>query len=256
MIGSATATLDAWPRRTLVRLLGGSPDVGMRQRWDALWPSLASLPQSTLRVLDAGCGPGTWTLEIAARRPQWRVVGIDRIADSTAAAAHAARRLGIANAAFTCADFERFHTRQPFDVVLSVCSAHYLVAAGRGPALFARFHAWLKPGGRLMAILPRHRDEIPFVTWLPSPAWHRVCRLDDLRALCAGAGLVIEHVHPVVGRAGILARQIGWSRAPHPRLLGLLYPIERLLAWADARRPPSGTEPAMFWVLLARRIDP
>src|SRR5690606_16771659 len=109
MIGSATATLDAWPRRTLVRLLGGSPDVGMRQRWDALWPSLASLPQSTLRVLDAGCGPGTWTLEIAARRPQWRVVGIDRIADSTAAAAHAARRLGIANAAFTCADFERFH---------------------------------------------------------------------------------------------------------------------------------------------------
>jgi SAM-dependent methyltransferase len=253
MIGRATAPLEPWPRRALVRVLRGSPDVGARQRWQALWPVLESLPATPLALLDAGCGAGAWTLEIAARRPGWRLVGIDRVPERTARADAAARRLRLSNVSFACTDFERFHPQRPFDVVLSVCAAHYLAADGRGAEVFGQFRDWLRPGGWLVALLPRHREGTPFVRWLPRPDGHVVFRPGELHALCTGAGLAIEQLRPAVGRPGALARQIGWSRESHPRLLGALYPIERSLAWLDAIRPPGGNEPAVFWILVARR---
>jgi SAM-dependent methyltransferase len=252
MIGRFTADLEPWPRRWLFHLLGGCPDVGTRQKWRALWPHLATLPTTPLTILDAGCGNGRWTLELAALRPQWRIIGMDRTATCLREADAARRHLGVRNAAFIRGDFEAFPCRAAFDVVLSVTSAHYLATLGRGPQLFAQFRSWLRPGGRLLALIPRRREETPFVPWLPRPEWHPVFSAADVRELCDGAGLDVELLRATVGRPGVLARQLGWYREGHPRLLAASYPVERLLTFVDVARPPTERDPALLWTLIAR----
>ena len=64
------------------------------------------LPRLTAdaRVLDVGCGPGTITLDLAARVPQGQVTGIDRAADVLAGARQEADRRGMRNLGFAVGD--------------------------------------------------------------------------------------------------------------------------------------------------------
>ena len=149
MIGRATAPVQPTARR-LVQRVWGVTDIDDRQKWSAVWPAIDGLPRTPLRILDAGCGDGTWTLELARRRPPWRLIGIDRDPASIVCARSMAERLSIESASFITTDFFDYHPDAPFDAMLSVASAHYLADEGRGEALFGQFASWLAPGGRLI----------------------------------------------------------------------------------------------------------
>ena len=99
MVGQATARLEPYPRRW-IQSVWGHGDIDMRQKWWALWPHLSKLPTTGLDILDAGCGAGRWVLELAARRPQWQVQGIDRDRGTINAAERARQRLGVENVSF------------------------------------------------------------------------------------------------------------------------------------------------------------
>ena len=118
MIGQATASLHP-PARRLLQRVWGAPNIDTRQKWTAVWPIIARLPRSPLRILDAGCGDGVWTLEIAAHRPQWLLVGIDRDAEQIAGAVVSARELALHNAQFVTTDFLQVRSDRPFR-----CRAH------------------------------------------------------------------------------------------------------------------------------------
>ena len=60
---------------------------------------LAALPD-TARVLDVGCGPGTITVDLAARVPGGQVVGVDQAPDVLAVARQEAVRQGRPNVGF------------------------------------------------------------------------------------------------------------------------------------------------------------
>ena len=60
---------------------------------------LARLPADA-RVLDVGCGPGTITVDLAARVPDGQVTGIDAAGDVLALARQEADRRGQANVGF------------------------------------------------------------------------------------------------------------------------------------------------------------
>jgi SAM-dependent methyltransferase len=60
---------------------------------------LAALPD-TARVLDVGCGPGTITVDLAARVPGGQVVGVDQAPDVLAVARQEAGRRGRRNVGF------------------------------------------------------------------------------------------------------------------------------------------------------------
>jgi methylase of polypeptide subunit release factors len=99
MIGRSTAPL--YPhRRRRVQEVWGIPDIHTRQKWMAVWPHLRRLPKTGLRFLDAGCGTGVWAMEIAARRPNWTVEGIDHDPAAIDQAETARARLGLANVKF------------------------------------------------------------------------------------------------------------------------------------------------------------
>lgn len=74
--------------------------------------------QDADRVLDVGCGPGTITVDLAARVPQGEVVGIDAAGDVLEDARQEASRQGRPNVRFDTGDvYHLAFNDAAFDVV-------------------------------------------------------------------------------------------------------------------------------------------
>lgn len=210
------------------------------------------MPDS-LRLLDAGCGNGSWALELAARRPSWRITGLDKNSEAIHLATVAKERLDLTNVSFVCDDFLRYQPNEPYDVVLSVASAHYLVDEGRGVELFRAFRSWLQPSGKLLLLGPRCRDEVPAIGWLPMPMSKRrnVFSEQQLRSLCREAELCIQQLQPAVFALGTLAKQLSALRNSIPAL-AFLYLLEWGMTISD-RFLLLDQDRSVYWVLLAKR---
>jgi hypothetical protein len=178
---------------------------------------------------------------------------LDKNGEAIRLAALSKERLGLANVSFVCDDFLRYEPDRAYDVVLSVASAHYLVDEGRGTELFHAFHSWLRPGGKLLLLGPRCRDEVPAVSWLPSPMSKRrdVFSEQQLRSLCQEVGLIVEDLRPAVFAPGTLATQLRTFHKSTPVSV-LLYPLEWGMIVSD-RFLPLNRDKSAYWVLLARR---
>jgi SAM-dependent methyltransferase len=254
MLGRSTASVDGGARPAqILRRAWGVFDLHARQKWGALWPLLEELPTRPLRLLDAGCAAGMWSLEIAKRRPLWDVTGIDIAARQVARAEEMRRALNVPNARFTASNFLDFSPDAPFDVVLSVMSAHYLLYDGWGARLFCRFRDWLRPGGRLLLLVPRRRREVPRSAWLPFPEWWTVAGREELVAACGEAGLTIESLEGRIGVVGTFAKQLDWGakRSGSRIVASAVYPVGILLSALD-RQLPAPDKQSSIWLLTAR----
>lgn len=254
MLGRSTASLSPVPQRWIERTWGIS-DIHARQKWQAVWPRLARLPESGLHLIDAGCGTGAWTLEMASRRPRWRLTGVDK---EQALIEHAGRkkpRLGLSNVEFLAADFLAFEPPQPADVVLSVASAHYLVRAGRGEELFRRFGEWLRPGGLLVLYGPRACPERPLLPVLKPVGGEWGFRAENLDSLARAGGLGVTALLPDVEAFGAAAKQISSTFGTHRIGRVLTYPLQvALSAIGGCRRAAGGRSVA--YLLIATKASP
>lgn len=95
-------------------------------------------------VLDAGCGSGRVTEMLLERLPRGRVIAVDA---SPSMVESARERLGPAVdvQVMNLLDLE---LEKPLDAILSTATFHWIADHER---LFARLHAALRPGGRLIA---------------------------------------------------------------------------------------------------------
>jgi SAM-dependent methyltransferase len=252
MIGQHTAQLETAPRRW-IQGMWGCPEIHTRQKWSALWPHLSALPEHGVRLLDAGCGTGRWSLELAARRPQWSVVGIDVDDGALRQAESAKARLGLTNVSFVRSDLRTFDPPKRFNVVLSVFSLHYLIAAGEASAMFDRFAQWLTPEGRLMILAPRRAEAALFVRGLPRPDYQGISSAPELATLCDRAGLRVVHLGGVVGRLGVLAKQLNLAVGGWRPLVVATYPVQWVLASLDVPGRNDADRLMLMWVLVARR---
>jgi trans-aconitate 2-methyltransferase len=101
------------------------------------------------RVIDAGCGSGRLTEELLARLPHGRVIAVDQSGSMLAAAARRlADPLAEGRVELCRADLLDLSLAQPADAVFSTATLHWI---GDHERLFARLHAALRPGGRLVA---------------------------------------------------------------------------------------------------------
>jgi trans-aconitate methyltransferase len=101
-------------------------------------------PQPGERIIDLGCGTGTFTAEIAERGAE--VLGIDGSPEMIAQAT--AQHPGLS---FAVGDAYEFTTTEPYDAVASNAALHWMT---RDPdAVIARVHAALRPGGRFVGEL-------------------------------------------------------------------------------------------------------
>jgi trans-aconitate 2-methyltransferase len=126
--------------------------------WDATTYDRISAPQQTwaaerldrleLRgdevVLDAGCGSGKITRELARRVPHGTVYAVDA---APSMVAHTREALGD-RAIASCQDLAELALPEPVDVVFSNATFHWIPDHD---ALFAALHRNMKPGARLLA---------------------------------------------------------------------------------------------------------
>jgi trans-aconitate 2-methyltransferase len=105
-------------------------------------------------VIDAGCGSGRVTEALLARLPRGWVIAVDASPSMVAAARE---RLGEmaeqqdgrpARVELRAQDLLELTVAEPVDAILSTATFHWIVDHAR---LFARLHAALRPGGRLVA---------------------------------------------------------------------------------------------------------
>lgn len=231
----------------------GLMDIHTRQKWQALWPHLRALPEHGLRLLDAGTGTGRWALQLAWRRPDWEVVGLDRDSQALQSAQASCQRGQLHNLNFILGDFLDYHPKKPFHVLLSVCSAHYLFEAGRGERLFEQFESWLQPGGWLFLLDVRPQADIPASPCLPRLNIRQGISIAQLRAACAHHHLAITGCQPCVGRWGTRAKQLaGWCGRSRLATWAA-FPVELLMDWVDRRSPQASPSPSCFWLVIAQK---
>jgi trans-aconitate 2-methyltransferase len=97
------------------------------------------------RVLDAGCGTGRVTAALLARLPAGEVVAVD---GSPSMVEQARAALPADWVQTLVCDLVELELDPPVDAILSTATFHWIADHDR---LFARMHAALRPGGRLVA---------------------------------------------------------------------------------------------------------
>jgi cyclopropane-fatty-acyl-phospholipid synthase len=98
------------------------------------------------RILELGCGWGSFSLWAAEHFPASRVVGVSNSASQRAFILGEARRRGLDNIEILTCDMNRFEAPGTFDRVVSVEMFEHM---RNWPELFRRISGWLVPGGKL-----------------------------------------------------------------------------------------------------------
>ena len=126
----------------------GAPANGLRIRLRRVLPATNG---SYRKILDAGCGSGVFSYELAKRHPKAQVTGVELEPDLVARANEIARRAHLTNLHFEQGDVTKLDFEDEFDLVVSVDNFEHVeddIAAMR-----TLLHA-LRPGGRLVAHVP------------------------------------------------------------------------------------------------------
>ncbi len=135
--GAVARTERDWDAETYHRVSDFQLELGAR--------ALERLPlRGDETVLDAGCGTGRVTALLAERLPYGRVVAVDASPDMAAKA----REVLPANCEVAVAELTELELDEPVDAVLSTAVFHWIADHDR---LFARLHAALRTGGRMVA---------------------------------------------------------------------------------------------------------
>jgi cyclopropane-fatty-acyl-phospholipid synthase len=191
------------------------------------------------RVLDVGCGWGSFVIH-AAKRHGVRAVGITLSEEQARLASQRAREAGVADRVeIRVADYREV-SDGPFDAIASIGMVEH-VGDEQIDVYARRLHGLLPPGGRLLN--------------------HGIAKLQDLDTADEGAfserfvfpdgvPLPLSRIQQALERAGLVTRHVEGLPADYARTLG--YWIESFDArWDDAVRL-AGIERARIWSLYLR----
>lgn len=126
----------------------GAPANGLRIRLRRVLPSTRGQFRD---ILDAGCGSGVFSYELAKRNPDATVLGVELEQDLVDRANDVARRSGLTNVRFEQGDVTKLEVDSAFDLIVSVDNFEHVeddVAAMRA------LNRALRPGGQLVAHVP------------------------------------------------------------------------------------------------------
>lgn len=167
------------------------------------------------RVLDVGCGTGTFAKRLVDRTPAQHVVGVDI---SAGMLAEARRKVGPApNARFVAARAEALPFEAgAFDVVVTASALHY---AERPEAAIAEAARVLRPGGRLVVLdWDRGRPQMALLNIalrVFDPAHSHTLSARELGEKLAEAGLEVASVERI--RRGVWGFAVAVAYAPAAR---------------------------------------
>ncbi|MFH1721004.1 MAG: class I SAM-dependent methyltransferase [Candidatus Altiarchaeota archaeon] len=122
--------------------LFGAPINGLRNRARRILPLFEGRKISSL--LDAGCGPGILTMELAKRYPECKVTGIDILRKDIEINNIIARKAGLKNCLFRVKDIADIEYVDEFDAILCVDNLEHIED---DVGAVTKLKKALKPGG-------------------------------------------------------------------------------------------------------------
>jgi SAM-dependent methyltransferase len=159
-------------------------------------------------ILDVGCGPGRWALDVAADRPKAKVIGVDLSRDMIDYANARARSRQLTNVSFLVQDFLANtlpFPEQSFDLINVRFAVGWLKKA-EWVLLLSRCFVLLKPGGYVVIT----EGESIYTT---SPALERLQELLCQALYMSGYGLSgSPRFMGIVARLGSLLAQTGFQQ--------------------------------------------
>jgi cyclopropane-fatty-acyl-phospholipid synthase len=107
------------------------------------------------RILDLGCGWGSFSLYAAARFPASRITGVSNSRTQREFIMAEARRRGLSNLEILTADMNRFDTSELYDRVVSIEMFEHMRNYQR---LLENIHRWTNPRATLFVHVFAHRE--------------------------------------------------------------------------------------------------
>lgn len=221
--------------------LFGVPINGLRIRLRRILPHCNGNPR---RILDAGCGRGVFSFELAKKFPEAMVVGLDMDREQLAKNKFIANKAGIHNIEFRYGDVARLSNKSEFDLVLSVDNLEHI--EDDQCALNALATA-LQPGGRLLLHVPSHERRWPLFKYRENfsvpghfrPGYSR----EIITELITTTGLLqIELETYTFGLLENVSNNISYAitkaEAKNRSLYAVLFPLLNLLSWFGRNNHP------------------
>jgi SAM-dependent methyltransferase len=208
----------------------GAPANGLRIRLRRVLPVTKGRFDT---ILDAGCGSGVFSFELAKQHPEASVLGVELEPELVERANEVAHRAGLANCRFEQGDVTKLDYDSEFDLVVSVDNFEHVeddISAMRA------LREALRPGGRLVAHTPGYERR-----------WLLVGRRVNFD--------VPGHVRPgyraeeLVEKLGLAGFEVTWHQYTYGALETFTNNISYLITGADQRN--KGLYALVFPVLLA-----
>lgn len=242
MIGHELALTPGTSRaeRLYIRLLG-APINGLRIRLRRVLPHCTGNPSA---VLDAGCGRGVFSYQLARRFPSGRIVGVDIDDDRLSVNQTIAARAGLSNLRFDRADVADLGFSEAFDLVVSVDNLEHLEDDQAGLDSLCRA---LKPGGRLVLHVPGYERRWPvfaFATNFDVPGHFRPGYwLPELKERVVQAGLNVLVAEHTFGWLETISNNISYwitgAEAKNKAVYALAFPLLNAVSWLGRNANPK-----------------
>lgn len=222
----------------------GVPISGLRIRLRRILPKLNGYKPA--KVLDAGCGRGIFTYQLARKFPSASVVGVDIDKQLLKMNALVAASAGLSNIVFHSHDVASLPFDREFDLVISVDNLEHLEDDDAGINSLARA---VKPHGILILHVPGYERRwmfFRFRTNFDVPGHFRPgYRLEEITAKVRTAGFCIKEAYYTYGWLETVTNNFSYlvtrAEAKNKAIYAILFPVLNGLAWLGRNaRPKKG----------------
>jgi 2-polyprenyl-3-methyl-5-hydroxy-6-metoxy-1,4-benzoquinol methylase len=219
----------------------GVPINGLRIRARRILPLVTSKYK---KIMDAGCGQGIFSFEIARRLPDSSITGVDIDKELIDRNRRIAEKLGLRNCVFEIQDIERIEKTDSYDLILSVDNLEHLKEDDRA---LESFYAALKPAGELILHVPAYYRRWFFFNWKVNfdveghfrPGYTK----DEIEEKTQRAGFAIFESYYTFGFLENLTNNISYlitgARMKNKLLYGLILPLLLFIAYFGRNSRPA-----------------
>lgn len=205
----------------------GVPINGLRIRARRILPLIT---QKYRHILDAGCGPGIFTFELARRLPSSRIVGIDVDAKLVEKNKRIVEKIGRKNCFFEVEDILTMSREGRYDLILCVDNLEHIEDDRKA---LKKFYRGLKYGGDLLVHVPAYYRRWLFFRWAVNfdvdghfrPGYTR----EQIQEKIESAGFKIKEIYYTYGWLETVTNNISYlitkARMKNKYIYALVFPI-------------------------------